>query len=291
MENHNHRNNYSRRSKYLWITNGQKIQKGRLRMAIFQWKLIDEDIAVREADYYVYRCNELGIPKEIRPFFRCDALSLGQSMTINMHYNGTYYKVLIEFRSQYKPGFTRLSWPDEFGELFRQFFDAGETLPLIRFERTGKNEYNVTLSPGIKTKSFRQFYEDGFEDWTEGQIGRLITKEEWKALLTDPNVFNEKSLYVVRALFEYSADHTAACSQLAKRYGGTSNTYNSPIRGLGNRVLKKLQIPMIHGRECDSTAWSVSMLGKHAEPNLFVWKLRPELAEAYAEVFVKGKNT
>jgi len=260
-------------------------------MEIFQWTLIDGNTAVREAEYYVYRSNELGIPKEIRPFFHCEDLPIGRSISVVLRYNGISYKACIEHRGRYKPGFTRMFWPDEFGELFREFFDAGETLPLIRFERAGEGVYNVTLFTGKKTKSFRRFYDDGFEDWTEGQMGRLITKEEWKASLTDKSIFNEKSLHAVRALFEYSSDHVAACSQLARKYGGTSNTYNSPVMHLGNRVLKRLHIPLIHGRECDQTAWSVSMLGKHVDPNLFVWKLRPELAEAYAEVYGKYERS
>ena len=76
----------------------------------------------------------------------------------------------------------------EFGETFHSSFDEGETLPLIRFERTGKDEYCITFSGELKQKAFRRFYGDGFEDWTEGQMGQLITKEEWKTLPRDPMI-------------------------------------------------------------------------------------------------------
>lgn len=38
----------------------------------------------------------------------------------------------------------------EFGETFHSSFDEGETLPLIRFERTGKDEYCITFSGELK---------------------------------------------------------------------------------------------------------------------------------------------
>ena len=52
----------------------------------------------------------------------------------------------------------------------------------------------------------------------------------------------------------------AKYNKFTESIGATGNTYNSPITHLSNRVLKNVQIPLIHGRECDHTAWSVTML-------------------------------
>ncbi len=75
----------------------------------------------------------------------------------------------------------------------------------------------------------------------------------------------------------------ATCKQLSVKYGGSINFYNSGSVSLAKRVAEKTGCPVMPREEENSRWWPVLYLGKNAakdEDGAFVWKLRPELAEA-----------
>lgn len=66
-----------------------------------------------------------------------------------------------------------------------------------------------------------------------------ISKEDWIALIDDPEVFNGKSLEVLGYFYE-EEDHQASTKQITDKYGLASKNFNGVIIGLGKRARKVL---------------------------------------------------
>ncbi len=110
-------------------------------------------------------------------------------------------------------------------------------------------------------------------------------------------MFSEDTIRYLTYFYDYSEDHAASCSDIAKKYNNAGeyyNTYNVAVCTAGKKVLKKMGLPEIHGVDSNYSFWSVLMLGRHRSLNMnsgFIWKLRPELAEAIKELYYnKSEN-
>lgn len=115
-----------------------------------------------------------------------------------------------------------------------------------------------------------------------------ITKEVWKELLLDPEVFNKKGLEIVTRMLDYGGE--ATCIQLALKYGGRAASYNLGSTELAKRVAKKTGCELMT-YENGVNYWPVLYIGRNAkkdEDGAFLWKLRPELKEALEETDLSG---
>lgn len=65
-----------------------------------------------------------------------------------------------------------------------------------------------------------------------------LTVDDWAALLGDPEVFTDSSLQIMRRLLDCGG--AATCTQLAEKYGGAMNFYNSGSSALAKRVAEKI---------------------------------------------------
>ena len=112
-----------------------------------------------------------------------------------------------------------------------------------------------------------------------------LSVERWIELLNDPEVFNSASLEVMKRMLDYGGE--ATCTQLANKYGNEKNFYNKVSSSLAERIAQKTACP-VHKREDGSPHWwAILYLGKDTDSKSegsFLWKLRPELAEALEQV-------
>jgi len=119
------------------------------------------------------------------------------------------------------------------------------------------------------------------EEWFPMDYSPALSVEDWAQLIADESVFNTSSLEIMKRMKDYGGQ--ATCKQLSVKYGGSINFYNSGSVSLAKRVAEKTGCPVMPREEENSRWWPVLYLGKNAakdEDGAFVWKLRPELAEA-----------
>lgn len=132
-----------------------------------------------------------------------------------------------------------------------------------------------------------QIKEDKKEEWFPNleQYNPKLTKEDWLALLKDPEVFTKQSLEVIKRMLDYGGQ--ATCKQLSLKYGNDPFFYNRESWQLAQRVAKKTSCPIIEENNENSKWWPILYLGKYADKKTegnYIWKLRSELAEALKEV-------
>lgn len=118
--------------------------------------------------------------------------------------------------------------------------------------------------------------------------GFNISVEDWKKMLQNTSVFDDKSLEMVKQWY-YEDNHASSSKRVtAKYHPELSNTpYNGIVVGLGKRILKYLNRYEIE-REDDSDCYWVTVFDGWYENNHFIWKLRDEICRALEELNYVG---
>lgn len=75
------------------------------------------------------------------------------------------------------------------------------------------------------------------ENWFPADYSPEISTEQWVGLLNDPEIFTVGSLEIMKRFKDYGGQ--ATCTQLAIKYGGSANLYNSGSSALARRVAEK----------------------------------------------------
>lgn len=131
-------------------------------------------------------------------------------------------------------------------------------------------------------------------EWEPIDYSPKLSIEDWENLLNDPNIFDEKSLKVMKCIKDCGG--IASCTQLSRVYGDTINFYNTTSSNLAKRIVEKTGCPKPASIK-NNKWWPVLYLGRLAEKNeegSFIWKLRDELSEALNKVdlsFIDRKNS
>ena len=131
-------------------------------------------------------------------------------------------------------------------------------------------------------------------EWEPTDYSPKLSIEDWENLLNDPDIFDEKSLKVMKCIKDCGG--TASCTQLSRVYGDTINFYNTTSSNLAKRIVEKTGCPKPAGIK-NNKWWPVLYLGRSAEKNeegSFIWKLRDELSEALNKVdlsYIDKKNS
>lgn len=116
-----------------------------------------------------------------------------------------------------------------------------------------------------------------------------LTVDDWEKLLKDKAVFNTAALEIMKRIKDYGG--MASCTQLAVKYGGTANFYNSGSVSLARRICKAMKITPATREDGSTRWWTVLYTGRNAAKNedgSFIWKLRDELSKALDKVDLSG---
>jgi len=130
--------------------------------------------------------------------------------------------------------------------------------------------------------------------WEPTDYSPKLSIEDWENLLNNPDIFDEKSLKVMKCIKDCGG--TASCTQLSRVYGDTINFYNTTSSNLAKRIVEKTGCPKPASIK-NNKWWPVLYLGRSAEKNeegSFIWKLRDELSEALNKVdlsYIDKKNS
>ena len=123
-------------------------------------------------------------------------------------------------------------------------------------------------------------------NWFAADYSPGLTVDDWVKLLNDPDVFYFSSLEIMKRLYDFGG--IATCKQLSEKYGETPNFYNNGSWQLGKRVHKKTACNILTDNNDNSKWWPILYTGRYAEDKnisgIYIWKLRPELAEALKQV-------
>ena len=122
-------------------------------------------------------------------------------------------------------------------------------------------------------------------DYTPG-----FSVEDWVKLLNDPEIFTTSNLEIMARILDFGG--AATCKQLSNKYGEHENFYNSGSSKLAERIHKKTNCPVMAENTENSRWWPILYLGRYNEDKnvsgVYIWKLRPELAEALKQVDLSG---
>ena len=148
---------------------------------------------------------------------------------------------------------------------------------------TDENLCTMTVDLGFYIS--RRYKSEKENDWYPLNYDPGFSVEKWLELLNDSEVFNTASLEVMKRMIAQGGE--ATCTELADKYGNEKNFYNKVSSSLAERIVKKTNCP-VQKREDGSTCWwTVLYLGRNAgkeNAGSYLWKLRPELAEALKQL-------
>lgn len=113
---------------------------------------------------------------------------------------------------------------------------------------------------------------------------------EWKKMLQDTNVFDDKSLTMIKQWYYEEGHYSSSKIMTAKYHPSLANTpYNGIVVGLGKRLLKYLKRFEIE-KEDDSDCFWVTVFDGWYENNCFIWKLRDDICKALEELNYVGDS-
>lgn len=119
-----------------------------------------------------------------------------------------------------------------------------------------------------------------------------LSVNDWKNLLKDKEVFDEKCIDIFRKIYELGGQCT--CKELSQKYGYTPNYYNVNAFNLAKRVHKKSNCPVYTKLNSEQKWWwCIPFLGKDVKgnyPGVYFLKLREELAKAIKDVIIDQKE-
>ena len=121
-----------------------------------------------------------------------------------------------------------------------------------------------------------------------------ITVEEWKQLLINSKVFDDKSKEAIRKWY-IEPGYSASCSYIGKKYNEHSMSANGIINGLAGRAQKELGRFVVKGigNIAKGTRFIVVMKSKQVDkkPKTWEWTLREELVKAIEELKIFSEDS
>ena len=120
--------------------------------------------------------------------------------------------------------------------------------------------------------------------WWPSNYTPAISESHWLSLLGDNNIFDDSSRTLIKQFADIGGQ--ATCTELAKKYGGEANAYNSASVSLAKKIQSATNCPIYEREDGSKCYWAVLYEGKKAgkkADGVFVWKLRDELANAWGK--------
>ncbi len=123
------------------------------------------------------------------------------------------------------------------------------------------------------------------DKWFPVNYSPGFSVKDWVALLNDNTVFTPDALQIMKRMKDFGEQ--ATCKQLSAKYGESNNFYNTGSRSLAQRIEKKTGCPILSENTENAKWWPILYQGRYTSNNkegIYIWKLRPELAEALEKV-------
>ena len=116
------------------------------------WEIIDESTAIKHCDKSFFDYRGSGVPKGICWFFDAEEMSLGETKTVKLIYNGVQYQGSVKNESTDRRR-VRIFWSTELGNLFNAFNvpDAVAT-----FKKITADTYDVSIKGGEKKMTIKE---------------------------------------------------------------------------------------------------------------------------------------
>ena len=113
--------------------------------------------------------------------------------------------------------------------------------------------------------------------------GINISVEEWKKLVTNPEIFSENSLITFAHIKKAKIP---TCSDMEEEFGRTKEFYNNNGWSVGKKVVEKLKI--IPPKDIDGKIWywSITCYSEELANGRYLFEIRPELDKAFEETGV-----
>lgn len=134
--------------------------------------------------------------------------------------------------------------------------------------------WNEWVTYKTKVESNKKWYPD------ESDYNPNITKEQWKELILDKDVFSKNALITFACILKATKP---SCADMANEFGHSVSFYNTNVFNTGRKVCKKTNCPLDTRENGDVRYWSVCCLGRDLSNGRFEYKIRPELEEAFEE--------
>ena len=115
-----------------------------------------------------------------------------------------------------------------------------------------------------------------------------ISEEKWLELLNNEEIFNYKSMCMMRRFVDYGG--AATCADLSSKYGGTVTSYIGIEQDLGKRIQKALNLKLCKDSDGREYLFTIPFLGRHVNKTVdendgdYIWKLRPELETVLSKI-------
>ena len=125
--------------------------------------------------------------------------------------------------------------------------------------------------------------------WLPAGYDPEIPVNKWAELLLDEDIFDYDSLAVLARLKDY--DNPMSCDDLAANYGKTKHYYNTQVMALAKRIIENTACAIAPVEDSFSRLCSVLFtwrISREFDETNMLWRLRPELAEALADVDLSG---
>jgi len=166
-------------------------------------------------------------------------------------------------------------------------------VPLIT---SGGEEYFKFLKDLERETGNVPFYEISYNAWRDNieseessessessELSELLV-DDWLDLLDYATIFTENRMIMLKAFLNHEGK--ATCTQLANKFGRTTNFYKNNAQYLAKAVANETGINVFEEND-KKRWWRVLFLGEEATEKVvgsFLWELRPELKAALNQV-------
>lgn len=131
----------------------------------------------------------------------------------------------------------------------------------------------------------------GKDIWGPSDYTPALSESQWLSLLSDNNIFDDSSRTLIKQFADMGGQ--ATCTELARKYGGETNAYNSASVSLAKKIQNATSCPVYKREDGSKCYWAVLYEGKKADKKadgVFIWKLRDELANAWGKYEMSQSN-
>ena len=131
----------------------------------------------------------------------------------------------------------------------------------------------------------------GKDIWWPSDYTPALSESQWLSLLSDNNIFDDSSRTLIKQFADMGGQ--ATCTELARKYGGETNAYNSASVSLAKKIQNATSCPVYKREDGSKCYWAVLYEGKKADKKadgVFIWKLRDELANAWGKYEMSQSN-